>query len=135
MKNKYEKECGIELIYISLEVEKESKKLKKTVHKMKVLLSNEKSYVVENNYGTLQIIEKKHSKYSSDRAVNQCKPYKREWGIRSLPDCIEASMVSTFSEKVALNRVKKKLFDFIRKETYFYDGLIESIENQLNSLK
>lgn len=134
MRDKYHKESGTILNYCEIRIDKNTKKVSLAEKEKKIIVSNEKSYVIESEYNTLQIVEKKWSKYATHRGVNHVSVHEQKWGIKSMPDCIIARHISTFSKKVTFNRTKKKLFEFLAKESYFYSGIITEIENQLESL-
>lgn len=134
MRDKYHKESGTVLNYCQIKIDKETKKVSLIEKEKKVIVSNEKTYVVESEYNTLQIVEKKWAKFTMYGSVNYVDVHEQKWGIKSVPNCIIANHISTFSKKVTFNRTKKKLFQFLAKESYFYSDIITEIENQLEAL-
>lgn len=136
MKNKYHKESGLILNYCEIKIDKPTKTVKYIHHQYKVIISNATKYVVENHYGSLELVDRVYSKhYSSDRAVNKVKTYEQKWHSKYLEDYISSYCISTFSEKVTKIRVKNALYKFIQKEAYFYNGLEHEIEEQLKFTK
>ena len=134
-KDKFHKECGTILNYCEIKIDKGTKKITYTHKNYTVIVSDEKKYCVINKYGTLQLLDKIYSKYSSDSSVNKVRTYEQRWNIRSLDDYLISSSISTFSEKVTKNRVKRSLINFIEKEAYFYTGLNHLIELSINEPK
>lgn len=127
----YTKETGLIIRMCEIKIEKSNKKVVYTHYPMKVIVSNDKDYVVENHYGGLQIINKLKAKYNSHSTVNKIDVGEQRWGMKYLDDYIFCRCISTFSESVTKNRIKKALLKFIREEAYFYSGLEYEIEEQL----
>lgn len=131
MKDKFHKESGVILNYCEIKIDKGTKKVSYAHYEYVVLVSNEKHYCVVNKYGTLQLIEKNTNKYSSNTALNKVYCYEQRWNMRGMDDYLIASSISTFTEKITKQRVKKELIKFIKKEAYFYHGLEFMIDEQL----
>lgn len=129
---RFHKETGLILNECRIKILKDTKQVKYSHKQLKVIISNDTSYVVENSYGNLELIEKIRKTYGQNSAVNQVRAYETKWGIKSMSDYISAYSISTFSEKITKNRIKKALYKFIQKEAYFYCGLEHEIEAQLN---
>ncbi len=129
----YIKDHGLILNYCEIKITKSDKQVKYTHREMKVIISNEKDYVIENYYGGLEILDKMGKyKYSrSSQTVNKVSVGEQRWGMKSLDDYIYCRCISTFSEKVTKTRIKKALCKFINAEAYFYVGLEQEIERQL----
>jgi len=131
-KDKFHKEVGTVLNYCEIKIDKGTKKVTYSHHAYSVVVSDENKYCVQNKYGTLQLLDKMKSKYSFDTCVNAVRTYEFKWHSTYFDDYLISSCVSTFSEKVTKNRVKKDLIKFINKEAYFYSGLDLLIEKSLS---
>lgn len=131
-KDKFHNECGTVLNYCEIKIDKGTKKVTYKHNIYTVIVSDSKKYCVVNKYGSLQLFNKNSEKYSSESSVNKVSTYEQKWHSRMLDDYLISSCVSTFSEKVTKNRIKKDLIKFINKEAYFYSGLGALIECALD---
>jgi hypothetical protein len=133
---RFHHDTGLVLNSCEIKILKDTKQVKYSFKQLTVIISNATHYVVENEYGHLEVLEKiKKSYYQSFRTVNRVKAHETRWGIKSMSDYISAYSISTFSEKVTKTRIKKALYKFIQKEAYFYSGLEHEIEAQLNLIE
>jgi hypothetical protein len=133
-KTKYFKETNVVFNHCEIRIDKTTKQVKYTHTLMPVICSDERYYVVKGQYG-LELIDKPKKYSRTYKTMNKVSVAEQRWGISSMPDYLYSRCISTFSEKVTKDRIKKALYKYIQEEAYFYTGLESEIEFQLSNKK
>ncbi len=117
--------------HVRITINKATKKITCQHERVPVVASSEKELVYEigGRFCTLKRKKDPYAKY--DTVLGKASVHENKWNSRYIDDELVAYCYSFHSQKITTNTVKKALFAFIQRESYFYNNLIPQIEKSI----